>query len=155
MAQIDEIDRKLLDILQDDDRMPLVDLSKRVGLAPSTINQRIKRLVGDGIISGFHARLDAEKLGLGLLAFLMVSWSDPKVEPEFLKRVKASRTVLECHHVTGVWNYLLKVRVSSTRDLETFLSGTIKAVRGVERTDTIVILSTAKEEWALDTAEPA
>ena len=155
MAQIDEIDRKLLHIVQDDDRMPLVDLSKRVGLAPSTINQRIKRLVGDGIISGFHARLDVEKLGLGLLAFLMVSWSDPKVESEFLKRVKASRTVLECHHVTGVWNYLLKVRVGSTRDLETFLSGTIKAVRGVERTDTIIVLSTAKEEWAVDTAEPA
>lgn len=154
MVQIDEIDRKLLEILQEDDRIALVDLSKRVGLAPSTINQRIKRLVGDGIISGFHARLDAEKLGLGLLAFMMVSWSDPKVEPEFLKRVKASRTVLECHHVTGVWNYLLKVRVRSTRELESFLSGTIKAVRGVERTETIIILSTAKEEWALDTSEP-
>ena len=152
---IDEIERKLLEILQEDDCIPLVDLSKRVGLAPSTINQRIKRLAGDGVISGFHARLDADKLGLGLLAFMMVSWSDPNVEPEFLKQVKASRTVLECHHVTGVWNYLLKVRVRSTRELESFLSGTIKAVRGVERTETIIILSTAKEEWALDASEPA
>ena len=87
MVQLDDIDRQLLELLQEDDRVPLVELSKRVGLAPSTINQRIKRLVSEGAISGFHARLDPERLGLGLLAFVMVGWSDPKVEPEFLKRV--------------------------------------------------------------------
>ena len=154
MVQLDDIDRQLLELLQEDDRVPLVELSKRVGLAPSTINQRIKRLVSEGAISGFHARLDPERLGLGLLAFMMVGWSDPKVEPEFLKRVKASRTVLECHHVTGVWNYLIKVRVRDTRELESFLAGTVKGVRGVERTDVIIILSTAKEEWALDASAP-
>jgi len=62
--------------------------------------------------------------------------------------------VLECHHVTGVRNHLLKIRVGSMRELESFLSGTIKAVRGVERTATIIILSTGKEEWALDTSAP-
>jgi Lrp/AsnC family leucine-responsive transcriptional regulator len=149
MVQLDETDRKLLDILQQDDRIALVDMSKKVGLAPSTINQRIKRLVSDGVISGFHARLDPEKIGLDLLAFMMVSWSDPGVEAEFLKRVKQSPSVLECHHVTGVWNYLLKVRVRSTRELEQLLSGTIKAVPGVERTETIITLSTAKEQWTL------
>jgi Lrp/AsnC family leucine-responsive transcriptional regulator len=154
MLHLDDIDRKLLEILQEDDRLPLVDMSKRVGLAPSTINQRIKRLVGDGVITGFHARLDPDKVDLGLLAFMMVSWSDPKVEAEFLKRVRASDSVLECHHVTGVWNYLLKVRVRSTKELESFLSKTIKAVRGVERTETIIILSTAKEGWRLDVSEP-
>jgi Lrp/AsnC family leucine-responsive transcriptional regulator len=153
MVQLDDIDRKLLELLQRDDRIPLSGLSKAVGLAPSTINQRIKRLVSEGVISGFHARLDPEKLGLDLLAFMMVGWSDPKVEPEFLKRIKASPTVLECHHVTGVWNYLLKVRVRSTKELEAFLSGTLKAIRGVERTETIISLSTAKEQWVLDATE--
>ena len=68
--------------------------------------------------------------------------------------MKAAERVLECHHVTGVWNYLLKVRVRSTKELESFLSTTIKAVRGVERTETIIILSTAKEGWTLETSEP-
>ena len=62
--------------------------------------------------------------------------------------------MLECHHVTGVWNYLIKVRVRDTRELESFLAGTVKGVRGVERTDVIIILSTAKEEWALDASAP-
>lgn len=149
MVQLDETDRKLLDILQEDDRIALADMSKKVGLAPSTINQRIKRLVADGVISGFHARLDPEKVNLDLLAFMMVGWSDPSVEVEFLERIRESPSVLECHHVTGVWNYLLKVRVRNTRELEQLLSGTIKAVPGVERTETIITLSTAKEQWTL------
>jgi Lrp/AsnC family leucine-responsive transcriptional regulator len=153
MDQLDDIDLKLLEILQEDDRKPLAVLSKHIGLAPSTINQRIKRLVAQGVVSGFHARLDPEKVGLELLAFMLVSWSDPKVEPVFLKSVRASASVLECHHVTGAWNYLLKVRIRNTKELEAFLSDTIKAVRGVERTETLISLSTAKETWALKTSK--
>jgi Lrp/AsnC family transcriptional regulator, leucine-responsive regulatory protein len=150
VRQIDEIDRKLLALLQDDDRLALTELSKRIGVAASTLNDRIKRLVNQGLITGFHARLSSEALGLDLLAFMLVSWSDPKVEPQFLSKVRASPAVLECHHVTGEWNYLLKVRIRNTKDLESFLSGTIKAVRGVERTQTLITLSTAKETWALE-----
>jgi len=84
---------------------------------------------------------------------MLVGWSDPKVEPAFLKKVRASDQVLECHHVTGSWNYLLKVRLRNTKELESFLSGTIKAVRGVERTETIITLSTAKETWAVNMTE--
>ena len=153
MRQFDDIDRKLLALLQDDDRLALAALSKRIGVAASTINDRIKRLVNQGAISGFHARLDPEKLGFELLAFMLVAWSDPKVEPAFLKKIRASAAVLECHHVTGAWNYLLKVRLRNTKELESFLSGTIKAVRGVERTETMITLSTAKETWALAAAE--
>jgi Lrp/AsnC family leucine-responsive transcriptional regulator len=57
--------------------------------------------------------------------------------------------VLECHHITGAWNYLLKVRVRNTRELEAFLAGTVKAVSGVLRTDTMIVLSSAKEGWTV------
>jgi Lrp/AsnC family leucine-responsive transcriptional regulator len=67
--------------------------------------------------------------------------------------VRAASSVLECHHVTGAWNYLLKVRLKNTKELEAFLSGTIKAVHGVERTETLIALSTAKETWGLDPAK--
>jgi len=66
--------------------------------------------------------------------------------------LRAAKQVLECHHVTGAWNYLLKVRLRNTKELESFLSGTIKAVHGVERTETLITLSSAKETWTLDPA---
>ena len=94
-----------------------------------------------------------EKIGLELLAFMLVGWSNPKVEPAFLKKIRAAKPVLECHHVTGAWNYLLKVRLRNTKELESFLSGTIKAVNGVERTETLIALSTAKETWTLGSGE--
>lgn len=97
------------------------------------------------VIAGYHARLSPEALGLDLLAFMLVAWSDPKVEPRFLEKIQASPDVLECHHITGAWNYILKVRVGTTRDLETFLAQTVKAVEGVLRTETIIVLSSAKE----------
>ena len=149
MPKIDDTDRQLLMLLQDDDRQPLAVLSEKIGVAVSTINDRIKRLVRTGMISGFHARVAPESLGLNLLAFILVSWSNPKVEAAFLERAKASPDVLECHHITGAWNYLLKVRVGTTRDLETFLTETIKALDGVERTETLITLSSRKETWMI------
>ena len=150
MALLDETDRKLVALLQVDDRMALGALSAAIGVAPSTINDRIKRLVRNGVITGFHARLSPEATGHHLLAFMLIGWSDPKVEAAFLDRMRASPAVLECHHVTGAWNYLLKVRVRTTRELESFMAGTIKAVDGVQRTETIIALSSAKETWSLD-----
>jgi Lrp/AsnC family transcriptional regulator, leucine-responsive regulatory protein len=150
VADLDDIDRRLLGLLQEDDRVALAELSKALGVPASTLNDRIKRLVRRGIIAGFQARLSSEALGLNLLAFMLVSWSNPKVEPIFLKKMKASPAVLECHHVTGTWNYLLKVRVATTRDLEKFLAETVKAVDGIERTETLITLSSAKETWKVD-----
>ena len=60
--------------------------------------------------------------------------------------------MLECHHVTGAWNYLMKVRVRTTRDLETFLA-TMKAIDGVLRTETVIVLSTSKETLAVDVGD--
>jgi Lrp/AsnC family leucine-responsive transcriptional regulator len=150
MSQFDEIDRKLLSLLQEDDQQPLAELSEKTGAAASTVNDRMKRLVAQKTISGFHARVSPDAIGLDLLAFVFVGWSDPKVEAAFLKKIKATPAVLECHHVTGAWNYLMKVRVGTTRDLELFLADTVKAVGGVQRTETVIVLSSAKETWKLD-----
>jgi Lrp/AsnC family transcriptional regulator, leucine-responsive regulatory protein len=145
----DEIDRRLIALLQENDRLSLAELSQATGSASSTINDRIKRLQRNGVITGFHARLSSEAVGLELLAFVLVGWSDPKVEAPFIELIRHSADVLECHHVTGAWNYLLKVRVRATRDLEAFLANTVKAIEGVQRTDTMIVLSSAKETWAM------
>jgi len=153
MRSLDKIDRMLLELVQADDRLPLAELGKRIGAPASTIADRIKRLERQGLIAGFHARLSPEALGLNLLAFMLVSWNNPKVEQIFLKKIKASPAVLECHHVTGAWNYLLKVRLATTRELEKFLAETIKSISGIERTETVIVLSSAKETWQLPVSD--
>lgn len=153
MPDLDNVDRKLLALLQKDDRPALADLSKAIGVPASTLNDRIKRLVARRVITGFHAHVAPEAFGLELLAFVFVGWSDPKVETAFLKKIESAPAVLECHHITGAWNYLLKVRVPTTREFERFLAETIKAVHGVERTETMIVLSSAKETWVLDASK--
>src|SRR5947209_458467 len=153
MKELDDIDRQLLAFLQKDDRLSLAELGKGVGLAASSVNERVKRLVTRGVIEGFHAHVVPEALGLELLAFVFVGWSDPDVEAPFLAKVHASAAVLECHHVTGSWNYLLKVRLPNTRDLERFLANVIKTVPGVQRTETIIALSSSTDTTSL-TSDP-
>src|SRR5579872_6401575 len=104
MAIIDDIDRKLLQLLQDDGRMPYAELGKAVGLAVSSVNERVRKLTERGVISGVHAHVAPDALDLDLLAIVFVGWSDPRVEERFIERVKAEPAVLECHHVTGAWN---------------------------------------------------
>ncbi len=149
---LDEIDRELIALLRTDDRMPVAEIGKRLNVPPSTLNDRIRRLVRNGTITGFHAQVSAEKLGLDLLAFVFVGWSDPKTEAEFLRRIAGAPQVLECHHVTGAWNYLMKVRLPRTKDLESFLASVVKDVPGLQRTETLIVLSSAKETTRLEPA---
>ena len=149
--ELDHTDRQLLDLLQQNGLQSMAELSKAIGVAPSTLNDRVKRLGRLGVISGTHAHLDPHALGLDLLAFVFVGWSDGIVEADFLKRIAAAREVLECHHVTGGWNYLLKVRVKDTRALEGFLANVLKQIKGLQRTETLIVLSSPKETMTLPT----
>lgn len=150
-VELDQTDRKLLELLQQDGLQSMAELSKAIGVAPSTLNDRVKRLGRLGVITGTHAHVDAHTLGLNLLAFVFVGWSDSIVEADFLQRIAQAPQVLECHHVTGGWNYLIKVRVEDTRALETFLSTVLKQIKGLQRTETLIVLSSAKETVALAT----
>ena len=150
ISGLDDIDRELVVLLQADDRVPVAEIGKRLGVPPSTLNDRIRRLVRNGTITGFHAHVSPEKAGLELLAFIFVGWSDPATEPAFVARMAEAPQVLECHHVTGAWNYLLKVRLPHTRDIEAFLAEVVKQVPGLQRTETIIVLSSAKETTILE-----
>jgi Lrp/AsnC family leucine-responsive transcriptional regulator len=154
LAEFDPIDRKLIELLQADTRPSLAEMGREVGLSVSSTKDRIGKLVDKGVITGFHAHVHAEAVGLDLLAFLFVGWSDPSTEKPFLERILAEPCVLECHHVTGVWNYALKVRVKNPRMLEGLLANVIKSVPGVERTETIIALSSRKETTQLPTEPP-
>lgn len=145
MSGLDAIDLKLLKLLQLNDQSSLGELGRGVGLAPSSVKERIKRLTERGVIKGFHATVTPEAVGLDLLAFIFVGWGDPEAEEPFLKRVRREPAVLECHHVTGAWNYLMKVRLKNTGQLERFLADVVKTIPGIRRTETLIVLSSAKE----------
>jgi len=151
-SELDETDLRLLGLLQKDGLQSMADLSKAIGVAPSTLNDRVKRLGRLGAISGTRALVDPAALGLDLLAFVFVGWSEAAVETDFLKRIASAEQVLECHHVTGAWNYLLKVRVRDTKALEQFLGSVLKQVKGLQRTETLIVLSSPKETTILSTS---
>jgi Lrp/AsnC family leucine-responsive transcriptional regulator len=148
-SDLDGTDLKLLALLQRDGLQSMAELSKAIGVAPSTLNDRVKRLGRLGVITGTHARINPEALGLNLLAFVFVGWTEASTEAEFLARIATAEQVLECHHVTGGWNYLLKVRVKDTGALESFLGNVLKQVKGLQRTETLIVLSSPKETASL------
>ncbi|HVY50070.1 MAG TPA: Lrp/AsnC family transcriptional regulator [Devosia sp.] len=148
-SDLDETDLKLLDLLQRDGLQSMAELSKSIGVAPSTLNDRVKRLGRLGAIRGTHARVDPAALGLNLLAFVFVGWTEASTETDFLRRIATAPQVLECHHVTGGWNYLLKVRVRDTGALESFLANVLKQIKGLQRTETLIVLSSPKETASL------
>src|SRR5438105_8942589 len=135
MADFDDTDLALIELLQKDARTPQAQLAAQVGLAASSVNERIRKLGERGLIAGYHAQISAEAMGYDLLAFIYIAWSRPETEKAFLKKI-VTQVIMEAHHVTGIWNYMLKVRVKNTRMLEGLLAKVIKAVPGVERTET-------------------
>ena len=154
MPALDAIDLGLLKLLQLNDQSSLAELGQAVGLAPSSVKERIKRLTADGVIKGFHADVAPDALGFELLAFVFVGWTNPATEPRFLARIAREPVVLECHHITGAWNYILKVRLRNTSMLEAFLTHVVKAVPGIQRTETLIVLSSPKETSELTTESP-
>lgn len=149
---MDEIDRKIIGIVQSDGRVTSATLASQVGLSVSAANDRLRRLQERGVITGWTAQVDPEALGFGLLAFLFVLIDRTEQNAPFLEAAKAIPEVQELHHVTGEWSYLLKVRTASTRALETLISDRIKAIPGVARSMTFIALSSSKETAALPVA---
>jgi len=149
---MDEIDRELLALLQEDCRTSYADLGSRVGLSISAVNERLKKLHARGVIRGCVAVLQPRAVGLDVCAFVQVLIERPEHNEAFLAAIAEMPAVLECHHVTGDFSYLLKVRVADTAALETFLSREVKGLAGVARTQTLIALSSPKETPTLDLA---
>ena len=146
----------MLDALQADAKRSLKEIGAAVGLSAPSVMERVRKLENAGIIKGYHALLDARKVGLDISAFIGVSISNPSHLAAFEEWVEAIAQVQECHHVTGGHTLLLKVKTRNTRDLEQLISR-IRSMEGVAGTETMVVLSTHAErvEVALPPGEPA
>ena len=143
-AELDDTDRRILDMLQDDCRTALARIGEHVGLSAPSVMERIKKLESAGIIQGYHAALEARLLGLDVTAFIGVIASHPDKIGGLERRLAALDGVLECHHVTGEYTLLLKVKTAITSTLERLITQ-IRSLDGVTRTETTVVLSTHAE----------
>jgi Lrp/AsnC family leucine-responsive transcriptional regulator len=147
---LDLIDRRLLMLVQKDSRISHQELGSAVGLSTSAVNERVRRLSSENVITGCHARVDPTLVGLEIAAFLSVAIETPEQNAAFLELIRALPEVLECHHVTGEFSFLLKVQVCDTSHLELLLTNGIKSIKGVTRTLTAIILSSPKNLPVVD-----
>ena len=146
--ELDEIDLGILSILQDNCRVSLAKIGEQVGLSPPSVIERVKKLEDNGVIRGYHAILDARRLGMDITAFIGVYVNHPRLIDRFESDVHAMEDVLECHHVTGEYTLLLKVKTANTSSLEALISR-LRSIDGVEKTETMVVLSTNTERSQL------
>ena len=154
---LDELDVSILRILQEDGRISNADLAQQVSLSPPATHARVRRLVDQGYIRSYVALLDKEKLGYDMTCFISVSLQLHQLEglEEFRARVRDFPEVLECHHVTGDFDFLLKVVVRNRKDLERFVIQELTPVPGVARINTSLVLSEAKSTTALPLPPPS
>ena len=141
---IDPIDAKLLDILQRNGRMKRNELADTVGLSLPSVSDRLAKLEEAKIITGYHATVDAKKLGKDITAFIFVTVDTSKHFGQFIEHAIALDEVLECHAITGEGSHLLKIRTVNTASLEKLLAK-VQAWSGVLHTRTDLVLSSSKE----------
>ena len=141
---LDEIDKSLLRILQDNAKTPYSKISKQLGVSEATVHLRIKKLMKLGVIKRFQAIVDPEKVGKDVVAIVALT-VDPKKYENVLEKLKSMPDVYDIYDVTGEYYTILKVRVSSREELTRVLDE-IGSIDGVESTRTMFVLRTIKEE---------
>lgn len=151
LKQLDDKDRLLLRLLQENSRISSAELARHLNLSAPGLQKRLKRLEENGFIEGYVTLVNREALGLDLLCFTQVTLSHqhPECAGEFCERVKGLSEVLECHHLTGEFDYLLKVVVPNPQHLEQFLAEKIRKLPGVDRIRTSIVLSEVKASTSL------
>ena len=143
---LDDRDQKILALVQRDAKLPQAEIARRVGLSTAAVNERLRKLENAGVIRRYVALVDPRSVGMSITAFVEVFIEHPRHEAMFLERLLELDQVLECHHVTGEFSLLLKVRVRDMDGLQQLLLHQINALEGVRQTRTVMVLSTVKEE---------
>lgn len=151
---IDEKDLKILEILKANSRFTNMELSKKTGIAATTVHNRIKKMEKMGIITGYRASVDHRKLGKGISAFVLVrvryhldkkTFNSVNYQAQLRDELSSHPAVEECHIVTGGFDTIMKIRVKDIDDLNDFLLNYMRRFKSILSTKTLVILSTQKD----------
>ena len=139
---LSRIDLNILKNLKQDGRVSSVDLARRVGLTTTPCKERVKRLERDGFILGYHAQLNPEKLGKGLVVFVQITLQRTagNAFKDFTDAIRAIPEVEECHLVAGNFDYLIKARVRDMSDYRAFLGGSLMQLPGVQESTSYPVM---------------
>jgi Lrp/AsnC family leucine-responsive transcriptional regulator len=142
---IDEISLKILKILQNKARIPNVEVAREVGMAPSAVLERIRKLEKQGFIDGYEVRLNPRRFQRSLVGFVRVALDQNIQGISVAEKLALIDEIQEVHFITGDDGYLVKVRVAGPDELDHLVRNQIRSIEGVRATQTSVVLSTVKE----------
>ena len=145
---MDFIDVKILEVLQSNSRVSISELSKKVNLSLSAVSERLKKLESSNVIEKYTVILNSQALDKELSVIMNISLENPHQTSEFLNFVRTEDEILECHYVTGEYDYVLKITTRNTATLE-HLMNRIKGISGIKRTQTNVVLSSVKHLYSV------
>ncbi len=151
---IDATDRRILELLQGDARLPNAEIARCLEMAPSAVHQRTRRLEERGVIQGYNARVDPPSVNRSLAAFVHLRTDEALASFSVAEAVAALPGVLEVHDIAGEDCYLIKVRVPDIAELHRFLREDLGAVPGVRSTRTTIVLKTIAEHTNLPIPSP-
>ncbi len=145
-TELDELDRNILRILQQEGSISNAELARRINLSPPATHARVRRLEEQGYIHQYTALLNPEKLGYDMLCFVHISLQlhQPDQVQNVRQAIRHLPEVLECHHVTGEYDYLLKVIIHNRKDLERFVIERLTPIPGIARIHTSLVLTQVK-----------
>lgn len=143
---MDAINLAILKELKENSRITASQLSKQVHLSIPAVAERIRKLEENGVIEKYTLKINREKVNQNLLAFVFVSLDKVAQIQNFSDTIVSYDCVLECHHIAGSHDYLLKIAVADTSELENFITSKLKAINGISKSSTIICLTTLKEE---------
>ena len=151
--ELDKIDQHILRILQEEGRISFTELGERVGLSTTPCTERVRRLERDGVITGYHARLDPQQVGAGLLVFVEISlaYKSGDIFEGFRNAALRLPNVLECHLVSGDFDYLIKARIPEMTEYRRLL-GEILHVADGGQSKSYVVMEEVKETLAVSIA---
>jgi Lrp/AsnC family leucine-responsive transcriptional regulator len=142
---MDNIDRAILQILQKKARIPNVDVARKVGMAPSAVLGRIKKLEDRGIIDGYEVRLNPDHFNQSMVAFIQIKLNNVTIIKNTCKALADIKQIQEIHHLAGEDCIMIKLRTSEPRELEKILREKINIIENILSTKTFIALATYKE----------
>ena len=145
--KFDNTDRKILEILQKSAKITNAQLSKDIGLSPAPTLERVKKLENLGVINSYHAKLDISKIGLGVTTFVLVTLSGHNKEniDKFIKEINMVDEVIECHHITGAGDFILKIISKDIPAYQKLMLEKVSDIKVVDNMQSMVVLSTFKD----------
>lgn len=152
VRDLDRIDRKILRLLQQEGRISMTDLAQRVDLSVTPCAERVKRLERDGVITGYHAHLNPAALAQGLLVFVQIKLAAKSgaIFEEFRREVRKLPNILECHLVSGDFDYLIKARIPEINAYRKLLGDQLLALPGASESRSYIVMEEIKESVALE-----